>query len=316
VAGALVALYPDLVWFTAHFWSETLFLALLWWGFERLLAAQASGERAPALAAGLLFGLAALTRETVLYFLPLAALWLWEARRDVRPAAAFALAATLVILPWTGRNWVVWDAFVPVSTAGGLNLWQGNARMTREEVYAEYAKVPGRVAKYRHARAKGIEAIRDRQPAWLLEKLRDEMPRFWEADSLALAHIDREAYGEASAASRRAAAVVLVGPYLALLPAFAIGVAAASWSRASGVLLGFLVYYNLLHVATHGFARYRLPILPVIFAFAAVALTRDRWRGLSARRLAVAAAVLGILALSVAPSLREAQPDEESAPAS
>jgi O-antigen ligase len=69
-------------------------------------------------------------------------------------------------------------------------------------------------------------------------------------------------------------------------------------------------------VATHGFARYRLPILPVIFAFAAVALTRDRWRGLSARRLAVAAAVLGILALSVAPSLREAQPDEESAPAS
>ena len=54
---------------------------LLWWGFERLLAADAPDGRAlTAAAAGLLWGLAILTRETVLYFLPLAAAWLALAR--------------------------------------------------------------------------------------------------------------------------------------------------------------------------------------------------------------------------------------------
>ncbi len=316
VAGAIVALYPDLVWFSAHFWSETLFLVLVWWGFERLLAAQASGARAAALAAGLLFGLATLTRETALYFVPIAALWLAWSRRELRTAGGYALAAALVILPWTYRNRVVWDAFVPVSTAGGLNLWQGNARMTREEVYAEYAKVPGRVAKYRYAREKGIAVIRERQPAWFFEKLRDEMPRYWEADSLALAHIDREAYGVVPPAYRRLAGIVFVAPYLALLLPFALGVAAAPWGRTTSMLLGFCAYYNLLHVVTHGFARYRLPIMPVVFVFAAVALAEARWRGLSARRLVVAGLVALTLALSVAPSLREALPGEETAPPS
>ena len=316
VAAVIAAMYPDLVWFSAHFWSETLFLVLLWWGFERLLAAHASGARVDALAAGLLFGLAILTRETALYFVPIAALWLLGRPARPRLAAAFALAATLVVLPWTGRNWVVWSAFVPVSTAGGLNLWQGNARLTREQVYAKYAQIPGRVAKYRYARQKGIEAIRERQPGWLFEKLRAEMPRFWEADSLALAHIDREAYGPAPPRLRHFAGFVFVAPYLALLLPFALGVAAAPLGRSTGLLLGFLAYYNLLHLVTHGFARYRLPIMPVVFAFAAFALVEARWRGLPARRLAVAALLAGALALSVAPSLREALPGEETAPMS
>lgn len=311
-AGAITAVYPDLVWFSAHFWSETLFLVLLWWGFERLVTAEASGARADVLAAGLLFGLASLTRETALYFVPIAALWLLAGAGRLRLAGAYALSVALVVLPWTLRNWVVWDAFVPVSTAGGLNLWQGNARMTREEVYAEYAEVPGRVAKYRYARQKGIEAIRERQPTWLFEKLREEMPRFWEANSLALDHIDREAYGVVSPTPRRIAGFVFVAPYLALLLPFALGVCAARLGRTAGLLVGFLAYYNLLHVVTHGFARYRLPILPVVIAFAAFALVERRWRDLPARRLMAVALVAAALGLAVAPSLREALPGEET----
>src|SRR5262245_5506231 len=36
-AAAITAFYPDLIWFSAHFWSETLFLTLLWWAIERVL---------------------------------------------------------------------------------------------------------------------------------------------------------------------------------------------------------------------------------------------------------------------------------------
>ena len=38
LAAALAAVYPELVWFAAHFWAETLFMVLLWWGIERLVA--------------------------------------------------------------------------------------------------------------------------------------------------------------------------------------------------------------------------------------------------------------------------------------
>ena len=326
VAAGIAAFYPDLVWFSVHFWSETLFLVLLYWALERLLAADASGSRSAAVLAGLLWGLAILTRETALYFTPVAVVWLaWRAprRTALSAAAAFLLSATLVVAPWTYRNWVVYRAFVPVSTAGALNLWQGNAGLPRQEIYDLYAAVHGRIEKYRHARRMGLAAIRTRQPGWIFEKLRDEMPLFWEADSLALVHIRRGAYGPVSGAMGAGAELLILTPYLACLPLFVLGVAACRMDRAQAMLLGFLVYYNLLHVATHGFARYRLPVMPLLFLFAAqglLAWRAGRLRSLDGRRLAVAAAMALVLGLSVAPSLVSAWrgvsfSEEQTAPA-
>src|SRR5262249_37605369 len=35
LAAGITALYPELVWFSAHIWSETLFMVFLWWALER-----------------------------------------------------------------------------------------------------------------------------------------------------------------------------------------------------------------------------------------------------------------------------------------
>ena len=203
VAAGIAAFYPELVWFASHFWAETVFTVLLWWAMERLLAADARGSTGAALASGLLWGLAILTRETVLYFLPLAALWLaWRRAGGARRAASLLVVAALVVLPWTLRNWLVFDAFVPVSTSGALNLWQGNTRLSRQEVYEEYWAVHGRIPKYEHARRRAIEAILERQPLWILEKLRDEMPAFWAAHGQPIVHLERGAYGAVARAPR------------------------------------------------------------------------------------------------------------------
>jgi dolichyl-phosphate-mannose-protein mannosyltransferase len=310
LAAAITAFYPDLIWFAAHFWSETLFLVLLWWAIERMMAGDASGSTGAVAAAGLLWGLAILTRETILYLTPLAALWLaWRAERALgaKRAAAFLLCAALVVVPWTARNWMAFRAFVPVSTAGGLALFQGNARLTRQEVYDRYEAVHGRIEQYRFARREGWRAIGERQPWWAFEKLREQMPRFWEADSLALIHIKRGAYGAVPPAIAGAAAVVVLAPYLAVLAGFALGVALLPLDRRRGLLLGFLVFYNALHVATHGFARYRLPVMLVVFLFAAAAYVA--WRGgalagVGGARRATAAAVALVLLLCLIPSLR------------
>jgi hypothetical protein len=257
--------------------------------------------------AGLLWGLAVLTRETVLYFLPFAAVWLaWRRPGGGRRAALLLATALLVVLPWTLRNWIVFQTFVPVSTAGALNLWQGNTRLTRQEVYAEYWAVHGRVQKYQFTRRKAIEAILERQPMWIFEKLRDEMPAFWAAHGQPIVHLERGAYGQVSRPRALAAVVVVLAPYLLVLTLFTVGIAALPRGRPETLLLAFLVFYVLLHVAAHGYPRYRLPSLPVLFLVAGRGwvFLRSRPRPhLGARRLWPAAAVALVLALSVGPSL-------------
>jgi 4-amino-4-deoxy-L-arabinose transferase-like glycosyltransferase len=306
-AAALAAFYPELVWFAAHFWAETLFTVLLWWALERLVASDAHGSTLAALAAGALWGLAVLTRETVLYFLPLAALWLaWRRVGGVRRATVFFATALVVVLPWTLRNYLVFDAFVPVSTAGALNLWQGNTRMSRQEVYEEYWAVRGRIPKYEHARQRALEAIGERQPAWILEKLRSEMPEFWAAHAQPIVHIERGAYGSVRRPLALAAVAVVIVPYLAVLVLFVIGLARLPAGRAPLLVLAFLGFYVLLHVVAHGYPRYRLPAMPALFLVAAhgacVLVSRPR-PATSRARTAFAAAASLVLALSVAPSL-------------
>lgn len=97
------------------------------------------------LASGALLGLASLTRPVML---PVPALyffyaWLTTRTREGgqpgrpfwrpvawRPVVAgtfvLTLGMVLVVGPWTVRNYAALGALVPVSTNGGVNLWQGN----------------------------------------------------------------------------------------------------------------------------------------------------------------------------------------------
>ena len=211
VAAAGAAIYPDLVWFSTRFWSETLFIVLLWWAIERTLAADLSGSRRTAAVAGVLWALATLTRELALYLVPLAALWMlrpraWtpagEWRTRLRPArarlalAALVLSSLLAIGPWTIRNAIVFRAFIPVSTMGGLNLWQGNTTLTHLQIYEVLARIEGPVAQDRYCRQLAWQTIAARQPGWILEKLAEQMPEFWKAGSEVLDHlVGREACG-------------------------------------------------------------------------------------------------------------------------
>jgi hypothetical protein len=307
-AAGAAAFYPELVWFASHFWAETLFTVLLWWALERLLAADAALSTRTAAASGLLFGLAVLTRETVLYFLPLAAAWLaWRRPGGVRRAAWLVAVSALVVVPWTVRNWIVFEAFVPVSTSGALNLWQGNTRLSRQQVYEEYWAVPGKIDKYWHARSRAAEAILERQPAWILEKLRDEMPALFAAHGQPIVHLERGAYGQVPRPAAATAIAVVVLPYLASLALFVAGILWLPRGRGPLLVLAFLGFYVLLHVVAHGYPRYRLPAMPAVFLVAghgwAVLRSRPRPRADRVRRLAAAVTAL-VLALSVFPSLR------------
>lgn len=305
VAAAVAAFYPELVWYAAHFWCETLFLVLFWWAVERVLAAGATGSRGVAVAAGVLFGLAILTRETLLYVMPVAALWLAFSGPARRPRLGLAVFVTTlaVVAPWTVRNRIQFGAFIPVSTGGGLNLYQGNAEISRGEVYDEYYANDGKVEQYQWARAAGLRAIWKRQPMWIFEKIRDEGPRLAEIDSLALIHIRRGAYGAPGCGAYRGAAAIVLLPWILVAAAATLAFSRLRPSREVVLLLGILGAYLLLHIATHGFSRYRLPVLPAFFLLAASLAEGDCRAGRPAARRLLLLALTVALALLWAPSV-------------
>jgi Dolichyl-phosphate-mannose-protein mannosyltransferase len=324
LAAAFTAFYPELVWYPAHYWSETVFLLLLWAAIERALAADATSSWRTAAAAGALFGLATLTRELALYLVPLVLLWMvrpWAvgatsvgtrivlSRNRLVGAGALLLATVITIAPWTLRNAIVFRAFVPVSTMGGLNLWQGNTTLTHLQIYDLLAGIDGAVAQDRYCRRLAWETIAGRQPGWVFEKLAEQMPEFWKAGSEVLDHlVGRDACGPLAPARLVVIELVLVLPYLALLALALVGVARLRFTPPALLLLVLAAAYNAAHVAAYATTRFRLPVLPVLFMLAGALIVGrgdDSLVPLRGRRVALLA-VLALVAIAVlAPGMEE-----------
>jgi 4-amino-4-deoxy-L-arabinose transferase-like glycosyltransferase len=128
VALGLAAVYLPFILVGGAVMSEPLFDVFMLASVAAALAYRRSRHRYRwALLAGVLGGLATLTRAQALILLvPLAiAVWdgrPWRARAALGPPLVLVLAALLTIAPWTVRNAVELHAFVPVSTQFGSAL--------------------------------------------------------------------------------------------------------------------------------------------------------------------------------------------------
>lgn len=137
VAAFVAAFYPPLVWMCAYVLSETLF-SLVALGATLVLDAAMQRARtrraggAGTVVAGVLAGAATLVRPVMLFFLPLVLVWILRRRRPAL-AIAFLIAALAIVLPWTARNYRVYDRFVLVASEGGVTFWTGNHPLARGE---------------------------------------------------------------------------------------------------------------------------------------------------------------------------------------
>jgi Dolichyl-phosphate-mannose-protein mannosyltransferase len=190
--GALAAFSPHLG-YASNLLSPDALSALPLAGASLLLA-RASFEKGPgpgrAAIAGALVGVSAWLRPNVVLmgpFLAVAIVALAQDRRAaLRPALVLAATAGLTIVPITLRNYVVFGELVPISTNGGLTLWQGVAdaggerfgarttdrRVAREEAaryhkpeYAQWWAEPDGIWRDHDRYHRSLEVIEQR-PFW------------------------------------------------------------------------------------------------------------------------------------------------------
>lgn len=143
-AGLLVACHPGLVLyssFKAHpLTYDALFFTLVLWQCFRLHQRSTLGR---AIVLGLIVGVGALSRATMLVFFPTGALWLLavspraERREAVVRMFVAGLCAAAIVLPWTIRNTRLLHHFVAMQTTDSELLWRGNNPFATGNSYIE-----------------------------------------------------------------------------------------------------------------------------------------------------------------------------------
>jgi hypothetical protein len=195
LAGLLVAVSPHVAATSNLILADAIASIPLLAAFMVVLpvvrgSATRRGEAARFVVMGLLIGLGVWIRPNVLLLGPFASFFLFfllgPSRRSFLLCGLMAGTSLLVVSPITLRNWLVFGEFVPVSTNGGITLWQGvadaggreyGARVWDKQVMAEEAERYGRpdylqwwaepdgIARDRDRYRRATEVIRAR-PLW------------------------------------------------------------------------------------------------------------------------------------------------------
>lgn len=133
VGAGVVAIYPALLEYQGMLMGEPLAATLLSGAVLAMLWAADEGRRTAGwIAPGLLLGALILVRpEYLAISLPIAIVVFARTGRDgwrtgLAQALIMSLGLALVVVPWTARNAVALDRFVPVSTGGGQVLFSGS----------------------------------------------------------------------------------------------------------------------------------------------------------------------------------------------
>ncbi|MFN8017784.1 MAG: hypothetical protein U0P45_06645 [Acidimicrobiales bacterium] len=294
VAAALYAFYPNLIFHTGVLLGETLY-NFLFLAFLAVLLAKPwtvafTWQRA--LASGVLLGLAVMVRPISLAVIPVVAVcWLY-ARKDYGIAArwtgALLLGVVVCILPWTIRNQVRMDAFVPISTNTGDNLCMGHAKGATGAFGAlkacnvPYDFLDGIPAEVKGDKAKQRIAFRAmrRDPGREVWLTKQRLYFMWVRDGDHDALFASESYrlDRWMAIPTEARLIWIADRYYWLVTAAGIvGLVALAWRREPDglMLVGSTLVTAAVPLLFFGDARFKVPVIPLLIICAAT-LARAR----------------------------------------
>ena len=298
LGAGLAAVYPPLIGGVAE--TNAVTLEVLFVEFFTLLVLTAMEQPVRGMwrwaAAGVVLGVAALTRATVLVLLPLLVPCFWLNRPGsffraaLLPVITIGVAAAAVISPWTWRNWITMHEFIPISSNGGVNFWIGNNPQATGEFTTPTQLAPelvagsahlGEGARDRFFYRQGLTFIRE-NPGEFFRLLGAKLVYFlWSRPGIGGAYANQSSIGLGRAAYQVSNAV--------MLPLWLLGMALSarddfpSKTRGNSPTHGTSRRLSVFYVAILGvllvnlmyFAgtRYRTPAAPYQLLFASYGLT-------------------------------------------
>ncbi|MEW5702285.1 MAG: glycosyltransferase family 39 protein [Candidatus Zixiibacteriota bacterium] len=289
-AAAIVAIIPGELLFANILGSERLFTFLLLMALLLLLPRAEGGWRpwASALVGGVLLGVATLTR-TLSFLLPLVFLPAYAARGglSLRTASRWLVCVAgllIVTVPWMMRNESRLGR-ATLCTNVGVNLHIGN----NPNAGVGYNEPDHRVLFLKSAQdeahddsvgmARGLEYIRRHPVAFLVRgtlksaffMLCDTDGIFFELGDAATAH-EFNRYCWLALATQAFWMIFLLACGYGVI----VYLRSSPWQNPTGLLLlGVVLYWIAVHFVFYGAGRYHMPIVPVMAAFAGLAVMKS-----------------------------------------
>ena len=336
LSAAIAVLYPVFIYFSNELLIVSLIVLLDVLLLILVLRADESPTRGRWFAAGLMTGVSAIARPSVLIFLPALFAWMWwrswrgrecaaksrrlpakgEALRAAAPGLAMVMLGVVVaVVPVTLRNYAVERDLVPIASQGGINFFIGNN--ANSDGASAVLPVLGeswenedaeRVAEAQLGRelkpsevsgfwyGKGREFL-VRDPGAAARLYLKKLVLFWDSYELAN-NKDIYFFGNMSPVFRwlRWLGFGLIAP-LAVLGAFA----TARRNSGAALMVLFVLSYMAGVLLFFVNARFRLPVVPCLVLFAAAGALRlvELARRRDVKKLAVALAAVAAMAVFV-----------------
>jgi 4-amino-4-deoxy-L-arabinose transferase-like glycosyltransferase len=285
-------------------------------------------EAGLALAAGVILGLAALTRGVMWVFPLLLCPFVYFALRGTEGrrlavAALVLVGYAVVITPWAIRNTRLQGVFTVVDTLGGVTLRMGNYRNTPVErawdpitlfgegsIGEDLAENPdsaswseGQKEKWLMRRA--LEYMLE-NPAETMRRSMIKFASFWGLERTVIAGWEQGLYQPPQLLMLLGTIIIpIVYVAVMLLACFGFFLAPPNDRRDLIFVLLLIGFLAGMHSLTFGHERYRLPLVPLLLLFAAAGGVNQSWREIllplrsSAAPLAISACLLMIWAREV-----------------
>jgi 4-amino-4-deoxy-L-arabinose transferase-like glycosyltransferase len=318
IFAALWSIWFPFVELPATLFSEPIYLFLFALHLWLLLRYDDNNRRRDLALSGIVLGMAALTRSPALYALAFAIPWLfWRSwkRLEQSPGASaeattqgartlqalgaalppFALlvaTSLLIVLPWTARNWIVYQRFIPVDTLGPINLWldlgEASERDAKISELREIPQADRQAFATRQARQILAEdPLRPVRPMW------GTFRHIWKLQFVEDYFVKRSFF---TRPLRQAAALGLVGDLLWLGFTFAgiAGILHPATDRPFKIITGLWLVYSIVTVLIfHVEPRYLLPIWFLLGLYASAVTGGIRIFRLGARRDRLRGSLIG-----------------------
>lgn len=280
ISAAIWAIYPFSIYATLYVGPEAIFTLFL--GLTLLLMVYAIKYQSwrHYSGAGILLGLATLIRGTT-QFIPLLFPFMLlyfkrGTKRSIMNYGIFLLSFIIIVAPWSLRNYLVLNDFIPVAAAGGVFLYGSSEKFLiikdRERHLPELLEEL-RVKKHLFEPPKGSKPSEHDQ--YLLQAGIEIYKNTFKDDHLGFVTFMfkkflRLWYGTESGNNQ--GYILGVNSLIYLLALVGILISWLQRKQLAVLLIFVLVYFIVLHTVSFPMFRYMLPVMPYVIAFAAFSI--------------------------------------------
>lgn len=275
ISVAFMSLFPMLMYYEGHVLTETLYTFLLALLVLALIKAITYKSIKLHIIVGVFSGLATLCRPELLLFpiaLLLALILTYEKRKQALVHfGIFFIVFLFMITPWTIRNYLAFDTFIPIASGGDKALLLGNYEGTRSEAQEYLRNVDGDEKLFN----KVFDNIISHPFSYLKLCMRKFVklwkPRSW-SDLFGIKGSFSEYIQAHNYLMLLPKTVLLLIDGLAILLGL-VGVVSVyrDWKRFVP-LLTIICYFTMIYTLIHAISRYRIPIMPYVLIFAVLGI--------------------------------------------